>query len=160
MLFLTPIRGGVSPHSSTPRAVLWSSFVSHKFAGLQPRKRLELLPQALAVFGDQNRKRMPPLVAFRPIFYRSKSPGASAFVISRHPRASVSQNVGVEGHPFSQIGHPLFQNTSFGGHQLQPVILFKIKKGQPNNTHVSLPTPKQGWPNDNYRILQSPLPWL
>ena len=35
------------------------------------------------------------------------------------------------GHPFSQNGHPFFQNTIFGGHQLQPVTPFKIKKGNP-----------------------------
>ena len=67
----------------------------------------------------------------RPIFYDQTGFGASVFVFRGHPGASVSQNVGVEGHPFLQKGHPLNQNTIFRGHQAGPVRPFKILKGDP-----------------------------
>ena len=64
-------------------------------------------------------------------FYEEDAPGASVFMFRGHPGASVSRNVGVEGHPFPKNGHPFFQNASFEGHQAQPVAPFKMKKGDP-----------------------------
>ena len=72
--------------------------------------------------------RMPRFLVGRPIFYKQVCHGASVLDILGHPWASVFRNVGFEGHPFSQKGHPLTRNVGFGGHQARPVALFKIKK--------------------------------
>ena len=53
---------------------------------------------------------------------------ASVFHVYGHPRASVSRNVVVEGHPFSQNGHPRNQNTILRGHQTHGVSPLKILK--------------------------------
>ena len=75
--------------------------------------------------------RMPRFLVGRPIFYKQVCHGASVLDILGHPWASVFRNVGFEGHPFSQKGHPLTRNVGFGGHQARPVALFKIKKRGP-----------------------------
>ena len=113
-------------------------------------------------FGVQNRKRMPPLVGVRLIFYRSKSLGASVFDILKHPRASVSQNVGVEGHPFSQNGHPFFKTPFLEGISCNQLLFSKLKKAIQQHTrfapHTEARLAKRS--RSHFRILQSPLPWL
>ena len=46
-------------------------------------------------------------------FYTQMASGASVLAFRRHPGASVSRNVGLEGHPFSQNGHPLNSKRYF-----------------------------------------------
>ena len=67
----------------------------------------------------------------RPIFTIKLASGHPFFVFRGHTGASVSKNVGVEGHPFLKNVHPLNQNTIFRGHQAQLVPPFKILKGDP-----------------------------
>ena len=55
------------------------------------------------------------------VFTSQNTHGASVIGFQGHPGASVSGNVGVEGHPFSEKGHPMNQNTILKGHQALPV---------------------------------------
>ena len=78
---------------------------------------------------------MPRSWGGRPIFTKQKCHGASVF---GHSGASEGirfsetwENVGMEGHPFSQNGHPFDLKPYFGGHQAQPVAPFKILKDGP-----------------------------
>ena len=80
--------------------------------------------QHLAVYGFP--KTDAPALSRATHFYKQNAPRASVLAIRGHPRASVLRNVGVEGHPFSQNGHPLNQNAILGGHQAQPVAPFRI----------------------------------
>ena len=59
----------------------------------------------------------PTLVADDIFLTNQTAPGASVFMLRGHPWASVFRNVGVEGHPFSQNGHPLTRNSISRGHQ-------------------------------------------
>ena len=101
------------------------------FIGLTIHTLCNIWLSSLTTWRSMDSKTDAPVLGRATHFYRSNAPGASVFVKKGHLRASVFQNVGVEGHPFSQNGHPFCQNAILGGHQALPVAPFKILKGNP-----------------------------
>ena len=71
--------------------------------------------------------RMPRFLVGRPIFYKQFCHGASVLGILGHPWASVLRNVGFEGHPFSQKGHPLTRNVVLEGIKRDQLPFLKLK---------------------------------
>ena len=71
---------------------------------------------------------------------------------------------GIRGHPFlktwewrgirfHKMGIRFFKTPFLEGISCNQLLLLKLKR-QSSNTHVSLPTPKPGWPSDHEAILE------